>query len=389
MMESDKTKSKKRKANQANHVTIFTDPTTLVQPYKYSSHAFDVQEIDNVQRNNKPRTAAGQHSTTSTQSHVPLKPASLPGLITVNNLSSALISQQTSLLTNPGITIDMSLTQISDPNFRHIISQCVKLHVFRRCKFYNKEHHGVYNEKATSFCGIVLNYCNIVANEAWWYNTRKMIVITHTNHRNNCIKAMKLKFKGTSKKQNNDNNFLNTNLVRVSIYLCIEGCPKATPSQPFVTPHMSLYSGCKSEIEHLLRMRADVCHYCAILDMYASCIVSFRTWNDDTKMNRFCCTTDAKLFNAHVLSVSDEAFLLLVLINSGARWMAEIKRESGKVRAIVKLISVDAYFLKVFFHSIQKKKTWTEEQELAMPVSKLLCDASEHHVRTKLLFCLC
>lgn len=111
---------------------------------------------------------------------------------------------------------------------------------------------------------------------------------------------------------------------------------------------MSLFSGCKSEIEHLLKMRADVCHYCAILDMYASCIVSFRTWNDDTKMNRFCCTTDAKLFNAHVLSVSDEAFLLLVLINSGARWMAEIKRECGKVRAIVKRISLMMHTRTIF-----------------------------------------
>jgi hypothetical protein len=90
----------------------------------------------------------------------------------------------------------MCLTQISDPNFRHIISQCIKLQVFCRSKFYNKEHHGTYNEKPTSFYGIVLKYCNITAKKAWWYNTRKMIVITHTNHSNNCIKAVKLKFKG-------------------------------------------------------------------------------------------------------------------------------------------------------------------------------------------------
>ena len=114
-------------------------------------------------------------------------------------------------------------------------------------------------------------------------------------------------------------------------YPRIEGCPKPTPTQPFVTPHISLFSGCKAEIAHLLTMRADICHYCAILDMYAPCIVSYRTWNDDANMNRYCCTTDLKLFNAHVLSVSDEAFLLLVLINGGARWMAEIKREFGKV----------------------------------------------------------
>jgi hypothetical protein len=85
------------------------------------------------------------------------------------------------------------------------------------------------------------------------------------------------------------------------------------------------------EIENLLTMRANVCHYCAILDMYAPCIVSYRTWNHDANMNHYCCTTDPKLFNANVLSVSDEAFLLLVLINGGARWMSEIKREHGKV----------------------------------------------------------
>ena len=94
---------------------------------------------------------------------------------------------------------------------------------------------------------------------------------------------------------------------------------------------MSLFSGCKTEIANLLTMRADVCHYCAILDMYASCIVLFQTWNDDANMNRYCCTTDPKLFNTHVLSVCDEAFLLLVLINGGARWMSEIKREHDKV----------------------------------------------------------
>jgi hypothetical protein len=113
------------------------------------------------------------------------------------NKMSAVISQQTSLLTNPGINFDMSLMQISDPNFCHIISQRIKLQVFCRCKFYNKEHHGTYDEKPISFCGIVLKYCNIIANKAWWYtNSRKMIVLTHTNHCNNCIKAVKLKFKG-------------------------------------------------------------------------------------------------------------------------------------------------------------------------------------------------
>ena len=95
---------------------------------------------------------------------------------------------------------------------------------------------------------------------------------------------------------------------------------------------MNLFSGCDDEIQHLLTMRADVCHYCAILDMYAPCIVSYQAWNNDANMSRHCGAADLKSFNQHVLSISDEAFLVLVLINAGARWMAEVKRELGKVR---------------------------------------------------------
>jgi hypothetical protein len=99
---------------------------------------------DNSQHKKIKHHDAAPNSNTSLQSSIPLKPASLPGLIMVNKLS-AVIRQQTSLLTNSGINNDMNLTQISDPSFCHIISQCIKLQVFHRCKFYNKEHHGTYN----------------------------------------------------------------------------------------------------------------------------------------------------------------------------------------------------------------------------------------------------
>ena len=183
----------KSKKTKDGHITIVTDPTKLVQPYQYTSNADEAHSLASVQSQKLQRADAGHQANSSLQSSALHNPASLPALITVNKSLSAVISQQTSLLTNPGINIDMSLTQISGPNFRHIISQCVNLQVFRRCKFYNKERHGIYNEMPTSFCGIVLKYCNIVANKAWWYNTCRMIVITHTNHRNNCIKAMKIK----------------------------------------------------------------------------------------------------------------------------------------------------------------------------------------------------
>ena len=89
--------------------------------------------------------------------------------------------------------------------------------VFCRCKFYNKEHHGTYNEKPTSFGGIVLKYCYIIANNTWWYYTRKMIVLTHRNHCNNYIKAVKLKLKGTQFQHEMHSFFNLTHIVQFKL----------------------------------------------------------------------------------------------------------------------------------------------------------------------------
>jgi hypothetical protein len=66
----------------------------------------------------------------------------LPGLIKVNK-SSAVISQQTSLLINPGIKIDMSLTQISHSNFlphhqsMHLITGTLPLQILQQGASWN------------------------------------------------------------------------------------------------------------------------------------------------------------------------------------------------------------------------------------------------------------
>jgi hypothetical protein len=134
---SNSTKGKKRKPKDID-ITIVTDPTKLEQPYKTTSGAHMLPNVDHAQHKKSKQDDAAPNSNTSLQSSIPLKPASLPGLIMVNKLS-AVISQQMSLLANPGININMSLTQISDPNFCHIISQCIKQLLLCRCKFYNKE----------------------------------------------------------------------------------------------------------------------------------------------------------------------------------------------------------------------------------------------------------
>ncbi len=122
---------------------------------------------------------------------------------------------------------------------------------------------------------------------------------------------------------------------QVSLILCNLNLSKPTATQPFVTPNMSLFGGCQIKNKNLLTMRADICRYCAILDMYASCKVSYWTYNVDANMNCYCCTSDPKLLNAHVMSVSNEAFLLFVLINVGARLMSEIIWENRKVSILL------------------------------------------------------
>ena len=47
------------------------------------------------------------------------------------------------------------------------------------------------------------------------------------------------------------------------------------------------------------------------------------------------CTADQNAFHNHVMSLSDEAFLIIVLMNYSARWYAELTVETKKVSARV------------------------------------------------------
>jgi hypothetical protein len=90
---------------------------------------------------------------------------------------------------------------------------------------------------------------------------------------------------------------------------------------------------------------------------------------NNANMNCYSCTTDLKLFNTHVLSVSNEVFLLLVLISGGARWMSKIMQENGKVCIFLTGAKPIKLFLNTVVHFTQKNGMWTEDQELAMLVS--------------------
>jgi hypothetical protein len=64
-------------------------------------------------------------------------------------------------------------------------------------------------------------------------------------------------------------------------------------------------------------MRDNICYNAQIINTYAPCIVGSTRWNIIVNMETHCATTDSKVWNKKILSISDEAFILLCLINYG------------------------------------------------------------------------
>jgi hypothetical protein len=93
---------------------------------------------------------------------------------------------------------DMTGT-MTDRGKRVLIRDCVKNLLFRRLKFFRKELHGLYSQSQSTVCGLVMKSCNVSMEEAtleWWSQMRKVVIATHTDHRNNVIKTMRLRFRG-------------------------------------------------------------------------------------------------------------------------------------------------------------------------------------------------
>jgi hypothetical protein len=91
------------------------------------------------------------------------------------------------------------------------------------------------------------------------------------------------------------------------------------------------FTGSDADIAYMLQMRQNQVHYISLIDVFAPCIVSSSVWNDDALMAKYCGDNEQN-FQEHVLTISDETFLLLVLLNYAARWSAEVHLETKMVR---------------------------------------------------------
>jgi hypothetical protein len=93
--------------------------------------------------------------------------------------------------------------------------------------------------------------------------------------------------------------------------------------------HKSLHG--TFNVPYMVELRENMVHYVHLIDTYAPSVVSSRAMNNASDMRDYCRTDDV-VFERHVLSISDEAFLLVVLINYAPRWHVEYANEIKEVR---------------------------------------------------------
>jgi hypothetical protein len=187
---------RKRNDNIVDHFNI--DPTSLID--------------DNVRQHKKPKVTSVDNSTKpdaiyigvpfETQMEKVISEPSLcypnfqnvPHIVDLQPKQSAL-GTHTMVCNNEDMTLS-----VSTRGLHLIVQNIVKEKLFCKLKFFDKRKHGSYSKKSNTVCGMIIKLGNISAVEAdykWWDTMRSTVMRTHTDHRNNCIKAMRLRFQGT------------------------------------------------------------------------------------------------------------------------------------------------------------------------------------------------
>ena len=80
--------------------------------------------------------------------------------------------------------------------------------------------------------------------------------------------------------------------------------------------------GTNAHFTYLMGLRNNNAHYLQLIDTFAPCLVGKYLWNNDAAMERRCSSLHQHEFD-NLFSVSDEAFVLLLIDNYAARWVAE------------------------------------------------------------------
>ena len=88
-------------------------------------------------------------------------------------------------------------------------------------------------------------------------------------------------------------------------------------------------------------LRNNNTHYLQLIDTFAPCLVGKYLWNNDAAMERMCSSLQQHEFD-NFFSVSDEAFVLLLIDNYALRWVAEATLQKQLVSQLSRLVSMSA-----------------------------------------------
>ncbi len=148
----------------------------------------------------------------------------------------------------------------------------------------------------------------------------KLVVCTHTDRRNMLLKTFAYVFVV----RRITHIFCN---VTADSHVPVDGLAEGMCGK---IPHLKIKNGNDADMKYMMDMRNSLVHYVHFIDIYAPCIVGHSHWNDRSNILQYCGKGGA-LFNEFILSLSDEAFLLLVLYNYKTTWMSELQFEQAKV----------------------------------------------------------
>ena len=193
----------------------------------------------------------------------------------------------------------------------------VKLNLFHLVKFWDKDIYGEKSYKTNTVCGWFAKIHHIEKSKdfIWWdRGVSKEMGRMHTDHRNNCIKAIKKVYQGM-------------NITRVIENECLYFSHTMDGNKEEFTNAKGRDIFADGEKAAYLKMQSNgnAAVYAAFLDKFTPCVVGKTKWKMAKAHIQLVVNKRENLDS--FFSVTDESFLLLVMKNYRARWMWEFQKK--------------------------------------------------------------
>jgi hypothetical protein len=197
--------------------------------------------------------------------------------------------------------LDMRLTMDHDSH-KCVIKMIVKSKLFPFVKFITEGTTDMQYSESEGICAFLLRHCNVAGNPRMWWQTYDRLVRRVVNdHRNNKIKCIQNAYHGK--------------------YSSLFGtaCGSNMCISPILTALRQDNRTTLDVAECLEAMRSNPGGYETMWLVFGPTVLGASEWRDHAGT----CTMTA------LLTVSDEAFLLLVLDNYHTRWDAMVDRATA------------------------------------------------------------